>query len=148
MLGPIATCLEDCELFLRTVVNAGKPWEMDPYCLRLPWKTVESAPKQSYTIGVMEWDGLVRPHPPVQRVLREAATKLSAAGFQLKEWKPYKHAECWEIISSLYFPDNGIVEKQYLEASGEPVQPLTRWILHDNPNSKARSVTEHLAVVA
>lgn len=146
VLGPVATCAEDCELFLRTVINA-EPWKMDPYCLRMPWRSVKPEPK-SLTIGYLFSDEIVTPHPPVTRVLKEAVMKLEAAGFTLKEWTPFNHAECWDIISSLYFPDTGLLDKELLETSGEEVLPLSRWILHDNPNSTVRTIAESCSLVA
>jgi hypothetical protein len=68
----------------------------------------------------MLFDDVITAHPPVARVLKEAVEKLRVANYDPKEWKPYKHVENWEIISS------GIVRKKLLEDSREEILPLTK----------------------
>ena len=66
-------------------------------------------------IAVMWVDGVVHPHPPVTRALRELVEKLKLVDvFEIVEWKPYKHDLAHElevrqysmlayVIQSLYF---------------------------------------------
>jgi Asp-tRNA(Asn)/Glu-tRNA(Gln) amidotransferase A subunit family amidase len=51
------------------------------------------------TIGVMTDDGVVRPHPPISRVLKEVVAKLEAAGHEIVPWTPGTlHQECINIM--------------------------------------------------
>lgn len=54
--GPMARSLTDIELFARTVVGE-EPWQLDPKCLPIPWRSVSMNPKLK--IGVMWSDGIV-----------------------------------------------------------------------------------------
>ena len=44
-------------------------------------------------------DGVVKPHPPIARVMEDVVGKLkSSANIELVDWKPWKHDLAWEII--------------------------------------------------
>lgn len=86
-------------------------------------------------------DGTVKVHPPVERIVREAAAKLQAAGHKIVPWSPEGHAECIDVmvrstlalllriyvadgIQDLYFTaDGGEDIKRDVQASGEPFVP-------------------------
>ena len=88
-------------------------------------------------------DGIVKPHPPVVRALQEVVNKLKdVESVEIVDWKPYKHDEAWNILSSLYFSDGGQEEVAAIEASGEPWRPLSKFILKDNPWVKKLTVEE------
>lgn len=77
------------------------------------------------------------------RAIQEIVDKLKdVQGVEIVEWKPYKHDEAWSIISNLYFCDGGQEEFAALEASGEPLRPLTNFILKENPSVKKLTVEE------
>lgn len=69
----------------------------------------------------------MHPHPPVQRALKHAVSKLRAAGVKVVDFEPYEHARGWDILSALYFPDAARFQKDLLAKGGEPVAPLTEW---------------------
>ena len=88
-------------LVTKAVIDA-KPWELDPKVLPLPWreeayKEVQSRP---LVIGLLVDDGVVRVHPPVERVVREVAAKLREVGHEVIDWDPSGHAECIRIMVS------------------------------------------------
>jgi amidase len=144
IVGPMAVSLRDCVLLLKAMEDA-QPWMLDPYCLRMPWNPVPKS--RDFTIGVMWTDGIVQPHPPVMRVLKETVAKLQARGMKVKEWKPYDHRKGWELTGSLYWIDNGKTDYALMEASGEPWYPLTKWILPENEYAKDRTIAENCALV-
>jgi Asp-tRNA(Asn)/Glu-tRNA(Gln) amidotransferase A subunit family amidase len=55
---------------------------------------------------------------------------------------PHNHAEAWRIISSLYFSDGAAEELSAINASSEPMLPLSDFIITHNPNLKALSLAE------
>ncbi|RDL36882.1 uncharacterized protein BP5553_06234 [Venustampulla echinocandica] len=78
-IGPVGRSLRDIELILK-VWNAFEPWLYDPAVMAKKWDPVP-IPKKA-TIGVMYWDEVVMPHPPVQRALKLVVERLIAAGHE------------------------------------------------------------------
>ena len=119
---------------MQTILSS-KPWLREPALLPIPWDSTYSIdPQQPITIGVMWDDGVVQPHPPIIRALRNVASRLAALpNARVADWTPHLHDEAWAITSSLYFPDGGAEEAATLAASGEPWLPLTKWIIRENP---------------
>lgn len=146
VLGPLSPTLSGITLFMRTIV-AAKPWLTEPSLIPLPWR----APTPPHTTGrlkiaVMHTDGIVTPHPPVVRILNSTITKLStpeaARNIELVTWTPYKHDEAWRLIASLYFPDGGSYEHSAAAETGEPLLPLSRWIIDDNSHCRTLTIQE------
>lgn len=103
---------------MQNVLDA-KPWMLDPRVTPLPWREdiyheIQSRP---LTIGVLVDDGVVKVHPPIERVLRDLEAKLKAAGHDIVVWDSSHHRECIEIMVSkiplwhglLRSPDKGFV---------------------------------------
>ena len=70
-----------------------RPWRDDIEVIELPWrnKSIQSIRERSgkrvvqgsLTFGVMHWDGLVRPHPPVQRAVDLVVDALKEQGHEV-----------------------------------------------------------------
>ena len=100
-IGPLSTSLEGCKLFTKTLIDKS-PWYKEPSLLPFPWKGDDFFEGRKLKVAVMWDDGVVQPHPPVTRVLRQVVQKLKAVGnVEVVEWKPYKHDLAWEIIVSI-----------------------------------------------
>lgn len=113
-IGPLSTSLEGCRLFIKTLIDA-KPWHKEPSLLPFPWNEETSFKGKKLKVAVLWDDGVVKPHPPVLRALREVVEKLKAKeNVEIVEWKPYKHDLAWEIIVS---PDH---------SAQDPSSPLCR----------------------
>ena len=52
-----------------------------------------------------------------------------------------------KIISELYFPNRGVVDHEAINASGEPILPLSTWIMTENPNVKDHDMSQFFDVV-
>lgn len=78
-IGPVGRSLRDIELILR-VWNQFEPWLYDPVVVAKKWNPLPAPSKA--IIGVMSWDEVVMPHPPIQRAIREVVGKLKAAGHE------------------------------------------------------------------
>lgn len=72
----------------------------------MPWRTEIEAEIQSrpLVIGLLVDDGVVRVHPPVERVVKDAARKLEAAGHEVIPWSSSGHRECIEIMVGFVRP--------------------------------------------
>ena len=128
VIGPISTSLEGVKLFMKTVI-AAQPWLVEPSMLPFPWRDGESHLEVSkggkLKIGVIWSDEVVTPHPPVRRALKEVVAKLrEVETIEIVDWKPYKHDEAWEIISSLYFCDGAQEEADAIDSSGRALAAI------------------------
>jgi hypothetical protein len=45
-------------------------------------------------------DGVVKVHPPIERIVRAAAKKLAAVGHTIVPWSSEGHAECIRVMLS------------------------------------------------
>lgn len=79
-----------------------KPWEMDSRCVPIPWRedVYQETLTRPLTIGVLFDDNVVRPHPPLTRVLRSAVESLRAAGHEVLEWNADLHEDCIRVMVS------------------------------------------------
>ena len=63
-----------------------KPWLHDPEVLPLPYRheaEIDQEKHSKLTIGVLMTDGVVAPHPPITRAVREVQMALEAAGHEV-----------------------------------------------------------------
>ena len=133
--GPMTVDREALELFMK-VALAKKPWRIDPSLTAKDWTPYKfSRPPK---VAIQWWDGVVRPHPPMRRALEEVANACRKAGMEVVDWEceHLDHRKGWEIVSSLYWPDGGEQVLGQLAESGEPILPLTRFIIHEQPSVK------------
>ncbi|PNY25233.1 uncharacterized protein TCAP_04811 [Tolypocladium capitatum] len=132
--GPMCTSLRDMDLFMSLMASA-KPYLEDPRVIPLPWTGLASAPLQNsppLKVGFMMHDGAIIPQPPVTRALEWARSRLEQTpGFQVQSFEPYQVAQAVKNIRLAYWPDGGRDSRQRLAEAGEPVLPLTEWILAD-----------------
>lgn len=141
VVGPLSSSFEGIKTLMKTVIDA-RPRLKEPSCVPLPWRVAESRLPRKLKVGVLWDDGVVKPHPPVLRALRETVEKLKKAGdVELVEWDPYKHDLAWEIIASLYFPDSAADERRAIAASGEPWRPLSDFIINQNSYVKPEGLS-------
>jgi amidase len=140
ILGPMCASQRDITMFM-TLVLGTQPWKKDPFLVPVPWRQPWLGEK--IRVAIMWNDGVVVPHPPVTRALKEvkAALEKYPDQFEITEWIPLNHAKGWEIIAGLYFMDGGKQDKAAMEESGEPLEPLTEFIM-TNKHVKDNNVTE------
>ncbi|RAK87162.1 fatty-acid amide hydrolase [Aspergillus costaricaensis CBS 115574] len=82
--GPLAHSLNDIELFVSTIINAG-PWKYDSTASAAPWsypKTSADEPRQ-LTIGILPESKDFPLHPPVKRALQTAISALKNKGHRI-----------------------------------------------------------------
>lgn len=98
-VGPMARSLDMIKLAVESVISK-RPWDFDARCVPMGWRDdiYASTCTRPLTIGVLLDDGVVRPHPPITRVLRAAIEALRAAGHHIVNWDARLHAECIEVM--------------------------------------------------
>ncbi|PBP23166.1 acetamidase [Diplocarpon rosae] len=137
--GPLSTSRSGIELLMSTYFSY-EPWVRETSLVPLPWRAVNLPPKLK--IAIMWDDGVVRPHPPITRALKETKEKLEAAGMEVVEWKPEGHDECWNLTQALYYEDGGRTVENLITSGGETLLPLTEWLIKGNDNVKYRTVED------
>lgn len=140
-LGPMATDRDSLELFMKVVLGA-KPWRLDPGLTAKVWTPYKFT--KPLKIAIQWWDSVVQPHPPMTRALREVSEACKAAGMEVVEWncEALDHRKGWDITSALYWPDGGKEVLSLLEEAGEPILPLSKFILQEQPTVKNMSMHE------
>lgn len=125
---------------LKKIVLAAEPWLYEPSLVEMQWKETPIVPK-SLKIGVMWHDGLVQPHPPIMRCLRETVASLEKDGHTIINWDPALHSSLVECIDQAYLLDGGAEYHEILAAGNEPASPLMKWIL-EKGSPKEHTVSE------
>ncbi|KAL1405329.1 hypothetical protein Q8F55_008958 [Vanrija albida] len=115
--GPMAVDLESLTLWSKVVVDS-KPWEVDPATFNIPWRTIELPEKLAF--GLIIDNGLVRPTPSVERVLRETKAALEAAGHKVIEYTPFDAAQANQLLLRLLGADGANGLYQLLRAGEYP----------------------------
>lgn len=117
--GPLGHSVRDLALFA-AVVRAAEPWRFDP---AVAPGVMEGEPAaRRPVVGVMRASGIA-PHPPVRRAIREAAAKLAAAGFEVREFAPPDLLAVRDISEQLFTLDGLSYPKGECARSGEPPVP-------------------------
>ncbi|KAF2133025.1 amidase [Dothidotthia symphoricarpi CBS 119687] len=125
VIGPMSRDMESLIVATQAVID-GAPWNLDPKCCPVPWRSTifEGVQSRPLVIAVMRDDGVVRPHPPVTRVLEEVVAKLKQAGHEIVPWTPGSlHQECIDIMDQYYTADGGEDIRRDMEEGGEPYIP-------------------------
>lgn len=143
-MGPLCTSRDTIHLFMKTILDT-KPWLVDPSLTPLPWTPFTY--DRPLKIAVMWHDGVVRPHPPTTRGLKLVVDACKAAGHNIVDWVPLDHAKGWSITSRLYWPDGGKRVLDLINSTGEPVLPLTQWVI-DQPGVKELNMHEYWELIA
>ncbi|OAX43009.1 amidase [Rhizopogon vinicolor AM-OR11-026] len=130
-VGPLATSARDLELFCRVMLDA-KPWLDEPALLEMPWKRAvesEQSLPGKLAIAVLFDDGVVAPHPPIMKALKQYKDALVHAGHDVIEWKAVDHQNGWDLIVKLYLLDGGAEYHETIRAGEEFEVPQTEWML-------------------
>ncbi|KAF5552223.1 general amidase [Fusarium napiforme] len=107
-VGPMARSLSCLKLVTKLAIEA-EPWAMDPQLPPVSWRDgiFQAMSTRPLVIGAMLDDGMVKIHPPIERVFRDLITKLEAAGHE----------------DGYYSADGGEDIRSSVSAGGEPFIP-------------------------
>jgi len=100
-VGPMARSLDTIHTVFKSLIEL-KPWDFDARCTAIPWREdiFQDALCRPLVIGVLADDEVVRPHPPITRVLKSAIELLRDAGHEVVDWNASLHTECVELMVS------------------------------------------------
>lgn len=84
VIGPMANSMSGVKIFTKAIIDS-KPWTKDPLVLRKEWSEKEyrlsdHGGGKSLCFGMLWDNGVVRPHPPLQRAMEITKAALEAAG--------------------------------------------------------------------
>ncbi|ODM19747.1 hypothetical protein SI65_04733 [Aspergillus cristatus] len=131
--GPMANSLDTVEYFMQSLLDSN-PWDVDPGCIPVPWrKDVAAFPDRKLRIGIVYDDGVVRPQPPIARLLRETAARLKQAGHEVIEWDTSLHIQATNLWTKGVLADGGQHCKRFCDLVGEP---LIEGMLVGTPNEQ------------
>ncbi|EDK46975.1 hypothetical protein LELG_05156 [Lodderomyces elongisporus NRRL YB-4239] len=143
VIGPLSRTIEDIELFMRTYINNGEPWNLDPWSLPMKWRDVEQPKISNLKIAVVRDDGVVRVSPPIRRGLDEVVNKLKAAGATIVEFTPPRGKLAYDTAMTLYNADGNKELRELFSASGEPIPRLTKWYLNAGEGTRMHTTYEN-----
>ncbi|CRG82703.1 Putative amidase C550,07 [Talaromyces islandicus] len=129
VIGPLALSLEDIELFCVAALK-NDPWKYEPALLDIPWKREVDIPKK-LKVGIMWSDGVVQPHPPITRALKQVVAELQNQGHTIIDWNPQLHHSIYDVTNEAYFLDGGAEYHQTLKDGNEPPVPIVKWLLDE-----------------
>ncbi|KAM5341430.1 hypothetical protein ACJ41O_014461 [Fusarium nematophilum] len=124
--GPMSSSIDGLELYTRTVLSF-EPWTWDPTCQPLPWNeevysnTKKRAAAGDLCFGFIAHDGVVRPHPPIERGLREAKEALLKTGHDVVDVDLFHPDDgLWEAAMRIFCADGGEALRKMLDIVPEP----------------------------
>ncbi|ORX91358.1 amidase signature domain-containing protein [Clohesyomyces aquaticus] len=132
VIGPMTRDLGSLTYTTKAIIETA-PWDRDPKCCPLPWRQdiFTDVQNRPLVIGLMTDDSVVKPHPPVARVLAGVASLLERAGHEIVSWVPGSlHQECIDIMDQYYTADGGEDIRRDVEAAGEPFIPHVDALVH------------------
>jgi amidase len=141
--GPLTNSVEDIDLFMKSYINEGKPWDDDPWCIPVFWRDVPKPNPKNITVAIMYDDGQVKPHPPIQRGLKFVESKLKEAGVNVVTFEPIETKEAYDVVNEMYSCDGNFAQKEMIRPSGEPLLPLTKWALSFGQGDKMYTASEN-----
>nr|AMB48900.1 amidase [Fusarium subglutinans] len=106
-------------------------WGLKPSSGRMSYRGVEvtldgifqTMATRPLVIGAMLDDGIVKVHPPIERVFRDLITKLEAAGHDVVQWDSSLNSSIIDIMDGYYSADGGEDVRRAVSAGGEPFIP-------------------------
>ncbi|KAL9944679.1 hypothetical protein ACHAPS_008311 [Verticillium nonalfalfae] len=119
--GPVCHSIDDVRLFTRLLVS-NEASRYDTNAVPMPWRRVTIP--QKLAVGIMRWDRVVMPQPPVLRALDHTRRVLQDAGFEVIDFEP--PFDCWELAKcnfDINFQMGGEDTLKSANAGEEPIIP-------------------------
>lgn len=130
--GPMCQTVDGLEVYTKAVLST-RPWEWDPSCVPIPWnesichELMSTAQKTGLSFGFVATDGIVRPHPPIERGMKEVKEALQNAGHEVVDVELFDGREGMEpLMMSIFNADGGRGAREIMARCSEP--PLAETI--------------------
>ena len=144
VVGPLSHSLRSLRLVVKSLLSQ-QPWLHDPLVHEIPWR--DDQEKQMLDIidngelafGIMKHDGVIQPHPPVQKAMDMAAKALKKLGHHVIEWKPPSHQRGTDILMKVLMGDGGADIYGAVGISGEPLAAQVANIYGTGPTEQANA---------
>ena len=144
VVGPISHSVASLRLLVKSLLEQ-EPWLYDPLCNEIPWR--EDHENQIHqiirtsklTFGILKHDGVITPHPPIQRAIDIVVKALEDRGHKVIEWKPPSHERGSDIIQKTWAYDGGADIHGALALSGEPPIPQIAGMVGSEPGDQANA---------
>ena len=79
-IGIMSTALPSLKFMIQAMLST-EPWRRDPEVVPIPWREDQTvAPKTKLCFAALPFDGVVWPHPPIQRGMNMMTRVLQDAG--------------------------------------------------------------------
>ncbi|KLU89838.1 hypothetical protein MAPG_08807 [Magnaporthiopsis poae ATCC 64411] len=133
-VGPMARSLKAITTVTKLTIDAA-PWTTDPQLPPIPWRQeeYEELSTRPLVVGALLDDGVVRVHPPIERVFRDVVAKLKEAGHEFVEWDWSLHSKCVDVMDGYYACDGGEDIRRAVAAGGEPFVPQIQAFVNRGP---------------
>lgn len=144
MVGPLSHSVGSLRLVVKSLLTQ-QPWLHDPLVHEIPWREdlekqiQDLAGNSKMAFGIMKHDGIITPHPPVQRAIDIAVKTLEKQGHKVIEWKPPAHKRGQDIVMKVYTYDGGEDLHGALGLAGEPMSSQVQSLYGSKPTGQANA---------
>lgn len=113
VVGPLSHSARSLRLLMKSLLSQ-QPWLHDPLVHEIPWRDTEeqevseSIKKNKLCFGIMMHDGVVTPHPPVQRAMEIVTRVIKELGHNTMQWDPPHHSQGNKILFNTWKYDGGL----------------------------------------
>ncbi|KAF5228926.1 hypothetical protein FAUST_10725 [Fusarium austroamericanum] len=129
--GPMSRSIDGLEVYTKALLSTD-PWDWDFSCINMPWNQLtydrfrDMGAAGNLTFGFVHHDGVVRPHPPIERGMREVASALKEAGFDVVDVNLFDGDErMWETLMKVLNCAGGKDLRDMVSQLHEPIVPET-----------------------
>ena len=142
VVGPLSHSVASLRLLFTSLLSQ-QPWLHDPLVHEIPWRDDQEKQvrdfinKSKLAFGIMTHDGVMTPHPPVQRAMDIVVKTLKGLGHNTIEWKPPSHRRGIDIIMTSWAYDGGADIHEALALSGEEPIPQIAGMYGSKPKNQA-----------
>lgn len=142
VVGPLSQSAASLRLVVKSLLSQ-QPWLHDPLCHEIPWREDHEKQMQdlvstsTLVFGIIKHDGVVTPHPPLQRALDTVTKTVEKLGHKVIEWKPPSHEAGIDILLKTWTYDGGADVHGALGLSGEPIAPQVSVLYGSEPSEQA-----------
>ncbi|GME67568.1 unnamed protein product [[Candida] boidinii] len=123
VVGPMCQDLKDLKEITKLIIDS-KPWLVDPRVPPIEWRESSLASQGKLSFGVMKWNKINHPHPPVVRTMELVVESLKAKGHEVIEWDPpVSTVELAQVAFDVFGSDGYEEVVEMCAQSGEPIVP-------------------------